>query len=106
MNVATKISEAIAQKREHQTAIDNLDVRITQLVAGIPAPVDHSVLLEEMTDEVRSLQGRIESQRSEIDSIRRSMKEISEELDNSETDCETLVDMIKKMQAPRSDPAA
>jgi chromosome segregation ATPase len=106
MNIATQISEAIAQKREHQTAIDNLDVRIAQLVASIPTPVDHSRVIEKLADAIREIQSGIDSQKDELDSISRQIDSVSSDLGSAYDSCDDALQLIEELTPEEADEEA
>lgn len=106
MNIATQISEAIAAKREHQTAIDALDVKIAQLVASIPKPVDYSRVIEKLTETLQEIQSEIDGQRDELDGISRQIDSVSSELGSSYDKCGDVIQALEELVAEEADEEA
>ena len=105
MEPLVKISEIIARRHELKRQMDGLDVELEHAIASMPSSAVNADLLSKMTDEVRELQDKIKNQRTEIDSMRRSIKEVSDELDSGESDCGGLIQLIEELQSSNRAPA-
>ena len=106
MNIATQISELIAAKTAHKAQIDEIDVKIQQLVASIPTPVDHSRVIEKLTDVIQEIQSEIDSQKDELDSISRQIDSVSNDLGSSYDKCNDAIQLLEELTPEEIDEEA